>query len=54
MGRRRTGKETETKIKDPGDNGNNEARDNGKKKRQGRLVTSGTRVNGKIRIEDNN
>ena len=47
MGRGRNGKEKETKRKDPGDNGRNEAMDNGEKKMQGRIVKSDTRVNGK-------
>jgi hypothetical protein len=52
MGRRRNEKEKKMKRKDPGDNGKNEARDNGKKKRQGIMVTSDTRVNGKIGVGD--
>ena len=46
MGRRRNGKGKDTKRKDPGDNGENEAMDNGEKKMQGRMVKSDTRVNG--------
>ena len=47
MGRRSNGKEKDTKRKDPGDNGENEAMDNGEKKMQGRMVKNDTRVNGK-------
>ena len=47
MRRRSNGKEKDTKRKDPGDNGENEAMDNGEKKMQGRMVKSDTRVNAK-------
>ena len=47
------GKEKDTKRKDQGDNGKNEARDNGEKERQGIMVTSDTMDNGRIGIGDN-
>ena len=53
MDRRRNGKEKDTKRNNPGDNGKNKARDKGEKKRQGTMVTSDTRGNGRIGIVDN-